>query len=88
MEAGAALLEQLVVGGGFGLGDGRGDPAAGFRDFLIARARAAHGVLVGAGAAEDEVRVAVDQARSDPRSAQRIDVFGAITGEFGAFTDA
>ena len=88
VEACAALLEQLVVGGGFGLRDGRGNSAARFRDFLIARAGAAHGMLVGAVAAEDQVRVAVDQARSDPCPAERIDFFGAITGEFGAFTDA
>ena len=88
VEAGAALLEQLVVGGGFGLGDGRGDSAARFGDLLVARAGAAHGMLVGAVAAEDQVRVAVDQARSDPCAAERIDFLRAITGEFGAFTDA
>ena len=44
-------------------------------------------MLVGAGAAEHEVGVAVDQARRDPRPAERVDLPGAVAGELGALAD-
>ena len=88
MQPAAALSQQFLVGRGARLRHGRCDPAAGFRDFLIGRAGAAHRVLVGARAAEDEVRVAVDQAGRDPGAAQRVDLLRAITGELGPLADA
>ena len=45
-------------------------------------------MLVGAGAAEHEMRVAVDQARRDPGAAERVHLLGAIAGKFGALADA
>ena len=69
VEAAAGAVEQLVGAGGLGRGDGRGDAAAGLGDLLIGRAGAAHGMLVGAGAAEHEMGVAVDQPRRDPGAA-------------------
>ena len=71
VQAAAALVEQLLVGRRGGALDRRGDAAAGLGNLLIARAGAAHRMLVGARAAEHEVRVAVDQARRDPGAAER-----------------
>ena len=88
VKAAAALVDQLFVGGRRGARDGRGDSAAGLRDLLIAGAGAAHRMFVGARAAEDEMRVAVDQARRDPRAAERDDFLGAKAGELGALADA
>ena len=45
-------------------------------------------MFVGARAAEDEMRVAVDQARRDPRAAERVDLLRAEAGELGALADA
>ena len=45
-------------------------------------------MLGGAGAAEDEMRVAVDQAGRDPGAAERHDFLGAEAGQFGALADA
>src|SRR3954469_7147752 len=62
VQAAVALLDQLLVRRSRGSRDRGGNPAAGFSDLLIARAGAAHRMFVGAGAAEDEVSVAIDQA--------------------------
>jgi hypothetical protein len=86
VKATAALFEQFHVARRLGFGDGRGDPATGFGDCFIGRAGAAHRMFVGARAAEDEMRVAVDQARRDPRTAQRIDLLGAISRELGTLS--
>ena len=89
VQAAARLLEQLACPRRLlGRGDGRGDAAAGLGDFLIGGAGAAHGMLVGAGAAEDQMRVAVDQARRHPGAAERDDFLGAEAGQFGALADA
>ena len=88
VQAAAALVEQLLVGCGRGALDRRGDAAAGLGDLLIARAGAAHRMLVGARAAEDEMGVAVDQARRDPGAAERVDLLRAEAGELGALADA
>ena len=45
-------------------------------------------MLVGAGAAEDEMGVAVDQAGRDPGAAERDDFLRAEAGELGALADA
>ena len=82
------MLEQLVLGGRGGPRDGRRNAAAGLGDLLVAGAGAAHRMLVGARAAEDQVRVAVDQAGRDPGAPERIDVLRAKAGELGALADA
>ena len=88
VEAAAGAVDQLGRRGRLGLGDRRGDPAAGLGDFLIGRAGAAHRMLVGAGAAEHEMGVAIDQARRDPGAAERNDLLRAEAGELGALADA
>ena len=45
-------------------------------------------MLVGARAAEHEMRVAVDQARRHPGAAERIDLLRPKAGQFGALADA
>ena len=45
-------------------------------------------MLVGARAAEHEMGMAIDQARSDPCAAERNDFRGAKPGELGALADA
>ena len=42
----------------------------------------------GAGAAEDEMGVAVDQARRDPGAAEGDDFLGAEAGQLGPLADA
>src|SRR6185369_356575 len=88
VKAASALIEQLLVRRGRGAFHGRRDAATRFRNLLVGRAGAAHRMLVGAGAAEDEMRVAVDQPRRDPRAAERDHVLGTEAGELGPFTDA
>ncbi len=88
VEAAAGLVAKLVRAGRLGGADGRGDPATGPRNFLIGGTGAAHGMFVGAGAAEDEMGVAVDQARRDPRAADGGHLPGAEAGQFGALADA
>jgi len=75
--------QKLRLGRFAGALHSRGDPAARFGDFLIAGAGAAHRMLVGAVAAEDKVRVAVDQAGRHPRASERKDFAGAIAGKIG-----
>ena len=88
VEAQAALVEQFVVRCCRRPFDGGSDAPAGFRDLLVARAGAAHRMLVGARAAEDEMCVAVDEARRDPRAAKRDDFLRPKSGELGALADA
>ena len=88
VQAAPALLKQLVVGCAGGALHGRGDAAARLGDLLVGRAGAAHRMLVGAGAAEDEVRVAVDQAGRDPGAAERDDLLRAKARKLGALADA
>ena len=45
-------------------------------------------MFVGAGAAEDQMGVAVDQARRDPGAAERDDFLGAEARQLGALADA
>jgi len=45
-------------------------------------------MLVGAGAAEHQMRVAINQPGGDPGPAERIDRLRAIAGELGALADA
>ena len=45
-------------------------------------------MLGGAGAAEDQMGVAIDQPRGDPGAAQGDDLLGAEAGELGALADA
>src|SRR3982751_6006280 len=88
MKALAALVEQLLVRGCGGLGDGRCNPAAGLGNFLITCVGAAHCMLVGARSAEDEMGVAVDQPGRDPGAGERVHLLGAIASELGALADA
>jgi hypothetical protein len=60
VKAAAGTFQQLGRGGHARAFDRRSDPAASPRDFLVSGARAAHRMLIGAGAAEDEVGVAID----------------------------
>ena len=88
VQAAAALVEQLLVGCGGGALDRRGDAAAGLGDLLVGRAGAAHRMLVGARAAEDEMGVAVDQARRHPGAAERDHVLRAEARKLSALSDA
>jgi hypothetical protein len=45
-------------------------------------------MLIRARSPEHEMRVAVDQARSDPRAAERVDLLRAEAGQFGPLADA
>ncbi len=65
MEAAAGGVAEFVGAGLARRLDRRGDASAGLGDFLIGCAGAAHGVLVGAGTAEDEMGVAIDQPGRD-----------------------
>ncbi len=87
MKAPAALLDQFIVGRRRGVLDRGSDSATGGRNLLIGCAGATHRVLVGAGAAEDEMGVAVDQARRDPGAAERDHFLRAKTGKLGALAD-
>ena len=88
VEAEPALIEEIGVGRSLGFGYGRGDSAAGPGDLLVARAGAAHRMLVGAVAGEDQMGVAIDQARGDPGPAERVDLLRAVAGKLGALADA
>ena len=80
--------EKLVVGRRLRRLHRRRDAAAGPRDLLIGRAGAAHRMFVRARAAEDQMGMTVDQARSDPRAAERDDFLRAEARQFGALADA
>ena len=84
----AAVASSSIVGRRLRRLHRRGDAAAGPGDLLIGRAGAAHRMLVGAGAAENQMRVAVDEARRDPGAAERNHFPGAESGELGALADA
>ena len=60
--------------------DGRGDAAAGAGDLFVAGAVQAHVEFVGAVAAEDEMGMAVDQARRDPGTGHRFDLAAECFG--------
>ncbi len=60
-------------------------PALG--DFLISGAGTAHGMFVGAGAAEDQVGVAIDQPGRDPGAAAGRDFLCPEPGQLGALAD-
>jgi hypothetical protein len=75
-EPAAGRGHKRIVARGAGRLHRRDDAAAGARDLFIARAFETHLELVGAIAAEDEVRVAIDQPRRDP-AALAIDDLGA-----------
>ena len=75
-----AGAEQLVFGGGARRAHGRQDAAAALRDLGVGGAVQPRLELVAAVAGVDDVRVAVDQSRSDPRAAA---VDGPIRAQFG-----
>src|SRR5690349_1724683 len=88
MKAQPALLDQFLIRRCGGPLYGRGDASAGLGDFLVARSRAAHRMLVGARSAEHQMCVAIDQAGSDPCAAERIDLARAEARELRALADA
>jgi hypothetical protein len=81
------LGEQRFGTRGAGLAYGGIDAAAGAGDLFVARAVEALLEFLRAVAGEDEVSVAVDQARGDPRALQRFDLAREgfrRAGQFGA----
>jgi len=68
------LGKQRLAARGAGLAHSGIDATAGAGDFFIARAVEALFEFLRAVTGEDEVRVAVDQAGSDPRALQRFDL--------------
>ena len=87
MKSAAAAFSKLVGRRRLGRGDGRGNAAAGLCDILIGGTGAAHGMFVGARAAEHQMGVAVDQPRRDPGAAAGDHLLCAETGQFGTLPD-
>src|SRR6185312_10587997 len=80
LQPNRALRDQLVFSGGTGGAHGRSDTAAGLRDLLVRCAREPHFELVGAIARVNQVRVAVDEPGSQPRTAAIVLGRGAPAG--------
>ena len=90
VETVACRLKECLLGGGACLGDRRADAAAPTRDLLVGRSLEAKLEFLGPVAREDDVRMAVDEARRHPAPAGvdhlARERFGPI-GQLGARTD-
>ena len=90
VEAAPALIEQVLVRRcSRSALDRRGNAASGLGDFLVTGTGAAHRMLVRSCSAEDQVGVAVDEARRDPGCRRALSTgLGTIAGKLGPAANA